>query len=163
MTLYELTDELLMLLTMAEDGEEEEAFADTWEAVSGDFDEKIENYCKVIKQMEADGKAIKDEEARLYERRKRIENRVEWMKANIMTAMNATGKKKAGGTLFTASVRNKGGKLPLILDCDESDVPFEFQKVKIMANNEAIRDALDAGRELEFAHYGERGQTLNIG
>lgn len=162
MTLYELTEELRLILEMAEDDDDDEALWGSWEAVSGEFDDKVENYCKVIKQMEADVTAIKEEEKRLSERRKRIENRIEHMKQNIQTALNATGKRRAGGNLFTASIRANGGRLPLIIDVDDEHVPWEFQKVKVSANTEAIRDALDHGRELDFAHYGERGESLSI-
>ena len=162
MTLYELTDELLTILAMAEDDEDDEALKGSWEAVSGEFDDKVEAYCKVITQMEADKDAIKAEEKRLAERRKRIENRIEWMKGSIKASLEAVGKKKAGGTLFTVSIRGKGGALPLVVDVEADELPAEFRKSEFKADNAAIRDALEAGRELEFARFGERGDYLKI-
>jgi len=63
MKLYELTGEWLSLMEMADDPElDEQAFQDTTEALEGDIDEKVENICKMIKNMEADADALKAEE-----------------------------------------------------------------------------------------------------
>ena len=50
----------------------------------------------------------------------------------------------------------------MIMSASPDELPQEFQKVTIEANNEAIRKALDEGQELEFAQYGERGESLRI-
>jgi hypothetical protein len=162
MTLYELTDELLTILAMAEDDDDDEALKGSWEAVNLEYNDKIEGYCKVVKQMEADCYAIREEEKRLADRRKRIERRIEWMKGNIKISLEAVGKRKAGGKLFTASIRANGGQLPLVVEAKAEELPAEFRKIEFKADNAAIREALEAGRELEFAHFGERGETVNI-
>ncbi len=163
MTLFELTGELLDLLDMAEQEDiDEEALQGSWEAVEMEFDDKVEGWCKVIKSLEATADALKNEEKRLKAKRDTLENRIKWMKEAVRRALEAVGKKKAGGDIFTASIRPNGGKLPLVLDVDEDKVPFEFQKVAVSANKDAIRDALDSGRTLDFAHYGERGESLQI-
>ena len=161
MTLHELTEELMLLLSYAEDGDDDEALLGSWEAVSGEFDEKVENYCLVIAQMEADASALKAEEKRLKEKRERIENRVTWMKDRIKSSLEAVGKKEAGGNLYKAKIRKAGGRLPVILDVEEDKVPFDFQKCVVSPNMEAIRDALDKGA-IDFAHYGERSEYLKI-
>ena len=45
---------------------------------------------------------------------------------------------------------------------DDVEIPEEYQKITIEANKEAIRDALDQGKELSFARYGERGESIRI-
>lgn len=162
MTLYELTEELLQIIDIAEEDGEDEALIGSWEAVSGEFDDKVEAYCKVITQLDADAQALKSEEKRLSERRKRIEKRTDWMRQKVKEYMTAVGKRKAGGTLFTASIKTNGGVLPLIVEGKAADLPAEFQRVVYEADNGAIRDALEAGRELPFAHFGERGESLKI-
>jgi hypothetical protein len=42
------------------------------------------------------------------------------------------------------------------------DLPQEFQKVTISANNDAIREALESGEQLGWARIGERGEHINI-
>ena len=55
MKLYEITGEILELLTMAEDLElDQETIQDTMEGLDFEFEEKAEAYAKVIKTMEMD-------------------------------------------------------------------------------------------------------------
>lgn len=160
-TLYDITGRALELMSMAEDEDiEEEVYRDTLEAIEGEFDDKIETYCKVIKNIEADAKAVGEEVKRLQGKKKTLENHVERMKRTVYEAMRAVGKTSAGGKILKADIRTNGGVRPLIVD--ESLLPDEFKKVSYSADNDAIRKALDEGNELEFAHYGERGESLRI-
>ena len=162
MTLYELTDELTTLAEMMEDADtEEQVLLDTIEAVGGEYDAKIENYCKLIKNLDAESKALKEESKRLASRQKTIDGNIARLKAFMMESMKQTGRTDAGG-LLRARIAKNGGVLPLIMSANPEELPQEFQKVTIEANNEAIRKALDEGQELEFAQYGERGESLRI-
>lgn len=162
MNIYELTGELLELLEMAESGEIDEALTDTLEAVGDEFDDKIEAYCKVIQTLNADAEMLKAEEKRLAEKRGTIEGNVKRMKNAVENAMRAVGKTKAGGKFFSATIRKNGGKAPLIVEADASDMPDEFRSVYYKADNEAIRTALECGRVLGWAKIGERGESLVI-
>ena len=63
-SLYELTLQAQYLQELLESGDiDETAFADTLEAM--DVDTKIENICKVIRNLDADAKAFKEEKDRL--------------------------------------------------------------------------------------------------
>ena len=62
-----------------------------------------------------------------------------------------------------ASITKNGGKLPIVLTVDPKDLPFDFQRVKIEANSDAIRDALEHGQEVPGAELGERGEHIKIG
>jgi hypothetical protein len=64
---------------------------------------------------------------------------------------------EAGDVLLT--LKNAGGKLPLIVD---GTVPEKYTKITIENDNELIRKALDAGEELDFAHYGPRSKTIRV-
>ena len=162
MTLYELTDELMTLAEMMEDADtEEQVLLDTIEAVGGEYDAKIENYCKLIKNLDAESNALKEESKRLASRQKTIDGNIARLKAFMMESMKQTGRSDAGG-LLRARIAKNGGVLPLIMSASPEELPQEFQKVTIEANNEAIRKALDEGQELEFAQYGERGESLRI-
>lgn len=161
MNLYELTDELIQLQEMMSEECEEQALLDTIEAVEGEFDAKIEGYCKVIKNLEADAKALKEESKRLSARQKSIENNISRMKNAMQTALTQTGRKEAGG-LLKAKIQKNGGMLPLILSEAPERLPEAFRRVSYEADNEAIRKALDEGQELDFAEYGERGESLRI-
>ena len=164
MTLYELTGQFMELFQLMEDPEmDEEALRDTLEGMEGEFDQKIDGWCRVLKSLEADAKALKDESKRLADRGRAIENRIANMKAFMMQSMQAIGKTEAGD-LLKAKITKNGGVLPLRFKdgASASDVSSTFRCIEYHFNNEAIREALDAGKVLDFVEYGERGQSLRI-
>lgn len=162
-TLYDITGRMFDLLAIADDEDiEPEVFQDTLESIEGEYDDKIECYCKAIKNLEADAKAFEEEEKRLKAKKEKLNKNIDRMKKTIFDSMKLMEKTSAGGKVLKASIQKNGGKLPLLLDVDPDAVPFEFQKVKTEPNNDAIREALDAGVQLTFAHYGERGESLRI-
>ena len=162
-TLYDITGRLFELLAIADDEDiEPEVFKDTLEGIEGEYDDKIESYCKAIKNLEAEVKAISDEKKRLDSKRKRLESNIDRMKDTVLGSLRLMNKTSAGGKVLRASIRKNGGVLPLIVEAAPDDLPFEFQRVTVEADNEAIREALDKGIGLTFAHYGERGESLNI-
>lgn len=160
--LYEITNDLVEFQEMCSDPEvelDDQAIKDTLEGIIGEYDYKVECWVKVIKNLMAEQKAVKEEAARMANRAKSIDNNINRMKNALLTSMSMTGRKSAGNTL-KASIAQNGGVLPLVVD--EANVPEEYQKVEVKPNNEAIRDALEHGKELSFARYGERGVHLNI-
>lgn len=161
-SLYELTEDIVILQSMMEDEDvDEQALKDTLEGSEGAFDDKIESYCKVIKNLEADAEALKKESKRLSDKKKVIENNIARMKKAMMDALIVTGKREAGG-LIKAKIQKNGGALPLIVDLEGADLPEEYRKVEYSADGAKIREALDNGEELAFARYGERGEHLGI-
>lgn len=162
MRLYELTSDLVALQELLEDSlEDEQLLLDTLEAVQGEYDAKMEAYAKVVKNLEADMEALKTEAKRLTDKRKVLENNVSRLKSAMYESLKATGKTKAGGQVFTVAIQKNGGKLPVIVDVDVSELPDECVKVVESPDLEAIGKLLDAGKCL-FAHYGERGESLRI-
>ena len=161
--LYEIVDELVAFTELNEGLEDEQAYKDTFEALQGELDDKVEQWCKAEKNIEAERDAVKAEKERLAAREKALTNHADRMKATLLMYMQAVGVTKAGGTIGAKIVKN-GGQAPLILtEEDATKLPEEFQKVTVEANKTAIREALDNGTELPFASLGERGEHLKIG
>lgn len=162
-SLYDITERAQALILMADDEDiEPDVFRDTLEAIEGEYDDKIEAYCKCIKNLEGDVNAVNEEVKRLQAKKKHLENNIKRMKDTIFNSLKTMERKSAGGKVLKASIQKNGGVLPLVFDVEEDKVPFEFQKVTVEPNNEAIRDALNAGVKLDFAHYGERGESIRI-
>ena len=160
--LYEIVNDLQAFIEQNEGLEDEQAYKDTLEGLQGEFDDKVEQWCKAEKNIEAERDAVKAEVDRLMARLKALDNQTDRMKRTLMEYMNVAGLKKAGGVIGAKIVKN-GGKAPLIIDVDPIALPFDFQKVTISANNEAIRDALEHGKEIPGARIGERGEHIKIG
>ena len=163
MNLYEITGNLLALQNLMESDElDAETLVDTLEAVEGEYEIKLENYCKVIKNLEADITAIKNEVTRLSDKRKSLEKNIDRLKAAMFDSMKSTGTNKVKGQIFTLSIQKNGGKAPVVVDVKTADLPDELVRIKEEADIEAIRAVLEADPNCKLAHFGERGESLRI-
>ena len=162
--LYEITGDLLTLQSMMEDSVEDEVLMDTLEAVQGEYEIKLENCCKVIKNLEADMDALKNEAKRLTDKRKVLENNVERLKKAMFDSMKAVGKEKVKGQLFTVAIQKNGGVIPVVAapDVDTNKLPDELVIYTEKPNLEAIRELLEAGKSVDGFSLGERGESLRI-
>jgi hypothetical protein len=163
-TIYEVTEELMTLMDMAEDEDlDERALQDTLEGLEGEFDAKVEGWCKAIKNLEGERDAVKAEAKRLSDRAKQIDNNITRMKGVLKTCLTVLGKKDAGGVIG-AHIRKNGGLLPLQYaeGFTPDDAPELLRKVTYSFDTDAIREALDAGKDLPFVKYGERGEYITI-
>ena len=117
----------------------------------------------VIRQLESDAKALKEEKERLEQRQTICENNAKRLKAALMKAMQLTGHdKKMDAGLFKLTIANNGGKQPLVID---KEVPNSFLKIKYEPDNDRIREYLEKlpeGETCDFAHLSEPGKHLRI-
>ena len=162
-SLYELTEQYQILQDMSYDPEvDEQALRDTMEGLWGEIEEKADGYARIITGMEADIEALRNEEARLYTRRKRLEERKKWLKDNLEANMRGIGKTKFKTALFSFNIQKNGGLQPLIIDGAIDDIPGRFLIPQDpVPNNEAIRSLL-AEKQVDWAHLEPRGESLRI-
>lgn len=161
--IYELTQDYLRLLEMAEDPElDPEVIADTFEAIDGELEIKAENYAKVMKNLEGDIAALKAEEERLSKKRKAIENNIKRMKLALQEAMEITGKTKFKTELFGFSIQ-KNAPSVVIDAADIRDIPEDYLKFKEPeVDKTAIKNAINAGVDFEGLAHLEVSQSLRI-
>lgn len=163
MKLYDLAEEYAALNEMMYDPEvDEQTLKDTMDAVFGEIEDKADGYAKIIRGMSADAIAIKEEEDRLYCRRKQLETRSKYLKDTLEANMRAIGKTKFKTALFSFNIQKNGGLEPLIIDGLIDDIPGKFLIPQPpVANNEAIRNLL-AEKQVEWAHLEPRSESLRI-
>lgn len=161
-TIYELTDDFLRLLEMAEDPETDpQAFADTLEGLEYEIEVKAENYAKVIKQLDSDAAGIDAEIKRLQAKKSAIANSQDRMKKTLEGAMIATGKVKFKTDLFSFNIQ----KNPPSVELDEEHlelVPIEYlipQDPK--PDKKRMLAELKEGKELGFARL-KQTESLRI-
>ena len=162
--LYDIMERLHNLLDMADDEDvEQDVFNDTLEALEGEYDDKIDQYCRAVKNTEAESEALKEEIKRLTAKKKHVDKIAERLRRSIYSSMTSIGRKKAG-RILSASIRANGGILPLQLaeNLKLEELPEAYRKVEYKADTDAIRKALEAGEALAFARFGERGENLQI-
>ena len=169
--LYELTEDMIRLEDMIEDGDQEideEWLVSEWETLEGDINDKTEKWLRVIKNKEADIKARKDAIADLTAKNERDQRTIDYMKRTLVQVMGLLGKKKAGTAILSCTVAANGGKAPLVwadgFKEDPTLLPEKWRtKVETWKpNTDEIRDALAAGEQIPGVELGERGTHLLI-
>lgn len=158
MKLYELTTNYNQLLEMAEEMDAD-TLKDTLESIQEAIEDKAENIGKLIRCLEADCKAIKEEEQRLADRRKTLENKISGTKEYLFNQMEVSGIDKIKRPTLTVSIQNNP---PSVEIADESLIPTDYmvpQPSKI--DKKAILTALKYGLIIEGCSI-KQGKGLRI-
>lgn len=163
-SLFELTGDYLALVDLAAEtgAEEDQAFLDTLEGLTGEIEQKADSYCYVMSSIDSQIAAVEKEIDRLDKIKAALTNHKDAVKRSIFNAMKAMDMPEIKTDLHKLKIQKNGGKLPLILDKDESDIPDKYLSTKTYVDKEKIRADLDSGIELAFAHLAERGEHLRI-
>ena len=160
MNIYELQETWKKIADMLyEEDVDEQCVLDTLESIEGDIEDKADSYAKIIKEFEALRDVRKAEAKRLTESASVLDNRIKFLKGNLFNVMKETGKTKFNTELFSFNICKNGGKQALTID---GEVPEEFTKVIIENDTDKIRQALEDGENLPFAHLEPRGESLRI-
>lgn len=147
MTLYEMSQAAQTLYDLYDNEEiDEKVVKDTLEGMGTEI--KLEDYCKVIRQLESETEQFKAEAARMKKRQASLEKSVKRLNSALLNNMDATRQKTAKAGVF--SIRVSESKAVNITD--EKQLPKEFlieQPAKV--DKEGIRKLLMAGKTLSGA------------
>ena len=157
MNLYELSTNYLQIQEMIMEGAE--GLEDTLESLNDAIEDKAVGYAKVIKNIEGQVLAIKEEEKRLAERRRSLESNIKRLKENLELSMLDTGKKKIKTNLFTFNIQKNPPSVKIL---DEEAIPSDYlvkQKPKI--DKKAIINDLKNGVEVEGVEI-KQDESLRI-
>jgi hypothetical protein len=163
--LFELTEEYMQLLEMAEDPDiDPEVLADTMEGLTGEIEDKADGYAYVIDSINADVDMIDKEIKRLQARKKVLTGNADRIKQHLRACMEAIGMRKIKTAKHTFTIAKNGGKIPVVVtdDWELYDVDVDLVDVKKTLNLDATRAYLENGGYLPFAELGERGESLRI-
>lgn len=160
-SLYELKEDRRKIANMLYEEEIDiQMILDTLESIESEIEDKADDYAIIIKELLGDAKICKEEKQRLEARQKMFETRAEMLKNRLYDVMKETGKTNFKTAKFSFSICKNGGLAPLFVDEDYSNIPQKYLKVE--PDNTKIRNAIDNGEILSFAHYEERGESLRI-
>lgn len=122
---------------------------DTLDSIGGTFENKAENMAKLIRNLESDRLAYKEEEDRLKTKRQAVENKLEWLKTYLKDCMKLIGKTKFKSGMFNFSIQ----KNPVSVNItDKKILPEDYlipQPPKV--NNTTLKKALKDGIEVPGA------------
>ena len=160
MKLYELTESYLNLQELLENPEvPQDLITSALEQVGEELEVKAENIAKLIKTLEVDITGFKEEEKRLSDRRKSLENRVKNLKGYLDGAMKATGKTKFKGKLFSFNIQKNTPSAAIL---DEKLIPKKyFIEQEPIIDKRAILNDLKNGEDVPGAEI-KQTETLRI-
>lgn len=156
-SLKDVTQDIVQIQRMIEDGIPEEEFAEVLKLYNGNLSDKLEGYAMVIKNIEAGIVGKKAEIKRLNESVKYEENAIKRMKENMQYSMVATGQTKVKGKKFTFGLR----KSTAVQIEDETLIPPQFIKTETKIIKTDLSKALKNGEEIAGAKLVEN-QSLSI-
>ena len=142
MKLYDLTYRYNQVLNLAEEIDTE-TLKNTLEAIQESIEDKAENVAKLIKSFDANVKALKEEEERLANKRKTLENKVIYLKKYLQEQLEHSGIEKIKRPIFTISIQNN----PQSVDIqNEGLIPSHFMiPVDPKVNKKKVLERLKLG------------------
>ena len=154
-TLYELTGQFLDIYNLELD---EEAKLDTLDSIDWEteYETKVENYIKVMKNLEADVEARKNEIKRLTELNKADEKKKEHLKDTLSASMSLTGHERVDTPLFKVSFRKSQA-----VEVDEAVLPEAYKVATWKPDKKRLKEDLKNGLDIIGASLVER-KNLSI-
>lgn len=154
-TLYELTGQFLDIYNLELD---EETKLDTLDSIDWEteYETKVENYIKIMKNLEADVEARKNEIKRLMELNKADEKKKEHLKDTLSASMSLTGHERVDTPLFKVSFRKSQA-----VEVDEAVLPEAYKVATWKADKNRLKEDLKNGLEIIGASLVER-KNLSI-
>lgn len=146
MNLYEMTETAKQLMQLFEDGDiPEDAVNDTLEDIG--VQDKLEDYCKVIKSFGYDSDTIDREIERLKSAKERTQKAINRLTKAVTEYLVTTKSRKATAGTFALSLR----KSESVQITDESRIPEKFivtkTTVKTTPDKTAIKKFLKENEE----------------
>jgi hypothetical protein len=112
--LYQLSAAYQQIQSMIEDGQD--GLTDTLESLNDAIEDKAVGYAKVMLNLGAQAKAIKEEESRLADRRKAIESNIKRLKESLEQSMNDVGMKRIKTELFSFNIQKNPPSVEVLND-----------------------------------------------
>lgn len=146
MNLYELSLSFQEVQNMDLDPE---VMKDTLDSIEDAIESKAENIAKLIRNLESDVSAYKEEEDRLKTKRQATENKVKWLKTYLEDNMKLTEKTKFKSGMFNFAIQKNPASVNIT---DEKAIPEEFliqQPPKV--DKTSLKEILKRGIEVPGA------------
>jgi riboflavin biosynthesis pyrimidine reductase len=156
--LYELSSQYNQIFNSITEESDLDWLEECLESIEEEFEVKAENIAKLIKSLDGDIKAYKEEVDRLSTRKKFVENHQDRLKAYLESNMKALGKEKIKGNVFTLAMQNNP---PRAVVDSEDDIPECYKVTEIHIVKSDILSDLKQGKEVLGAHM-EQSVSLRI-
>lgn len=161
MKLWEIKDEIEKCFSETVDEETGEILSEVnlqyLEELQMAFDDKVDNICCLIKNMDAEVKAFKTEEANLKKRRMAKENASQRLKDYLKAILNGQKFESVRSKISYRSSKSTEVDMDLFMNNKDYDL---YVKTEITPNKTAIKKALEDGKELIGAEIVENQSMI---
>jgi len=131
------------------------------EALTEDFDRKVEYLALLAREAKAEAAGYKVEADRLAAHVRAASNREAGIKRYLQFCLESAGVPKVTGTLATVALQ-KNGQPSIRYDGDPQSLPPAYQRVTVAVDTRALHDALKGGEDLPEGVTVEHGQHVRI-
>lgn len=143
MNLFELTENYIKFFTEFENADEvTEEMQQMANNLNVEIEEKCDNYAKMIKNLEADVEAYKNQEKIFNEKRKTAENKVKWLKQNLQASMELQGRKKVKTDLFSFNIQKNAPSLEIT---NENNIDDSYYAIERKLNKRELLNDIKEG------------------
>ena len=143
MNLFELTENYVKFFTEFENADEiTEEMQEMADNLNVEIEEKCDNYAKMIRNLEADVEAYKNQEKIFNEKRKIAENKVKWLKQNLQASMELQNRKKVKTDLFSFNIQKNAPSLEIR---DENNIDDSYYVIERKLNKRELLNDIKEG------------------
>ncbi|KXA10154.1 siphovirus Gp157 family protein [Finegoldia magna] len=143
MNLFELTENYVKFFTEFDNADEiTDEMQEMANNLNVEIEEKCDNYAKMIKNLEADVEAYKNQEKIFNEKRKSAENKVKWLKQNLQASMELQGRKKVKTDLFSFNIQKNAPSLEIR---DENNIDDSYYVIERKLNKRELLNDIKEG------------------
>jgi len=168
-TLFELSDDIRNLesaLAECEDEEGRRILISSYLATEQQIAVKLDGYASLISELQARSDARNTEARRLQDLAKSDSVQVDSLKERLLWFYREHDLKKVETARYRISMVANGGLVPLLKPADAMELPEQYRIEEtytlVKADNDALRAALAAGKEIRGVALGERGSRIQI-
>jgi len=144
------------------DGELDPVLDELLQELEGRIEDKVEAYCRIIRELELTAAARKEESARIRILADQDGNTVKAMKNRLLFFFDQQCIDKLKTAYFSLSVCANGGVQPLDITVPAEHLPVDCQKITLSPNLDIIREKIKAGELIEGVTVLPRGTHLRI-
>ena len=144
------------------DGELDPVLDELLAELEGRIEDKVEAYCRIIRELELTAAARKEESARIRILADQDGNTVKAMKNRLLFFFDQQCIDKLKTAFFSLSVCANGGVQPLEVTVPAEHLPVDCQKITLSPNLDVIREKIKAGELVAGVTVLPRGTHLRI-
>ena len=157
--LYELSTGYKNIEYLLENGEDSEELAAVLNSLGEEIEDKAENIAKLIKNYESDINAFKEEEKRIAERRRTLENDVKRLKEYLFNNMKLTGKTKFKKGTFSFNIAKNPPSVEIV---NQDIISSDYKVLTEVLDKKAILKDLRNGKDVQGAILVTDKESLRI-